>query len=68
MGIGGGRLGRKLTQLDYGLRGQIADGMLVRVSSFGAKDEEGQFALQQRFLSDLYVAMPLAMRGRYFGT
>lgn len=60
-------LGRKLTQLEYGLKGQIADGMLVRVSSIGPQDPQLQYELQRGFLAELREAMPAAARDRYFG-
>jgi EpsI family protein len=59
-------LDRKLAQLRYGLRGQIPDGMLVRVSTVGLGEAEG-FALQHRFLQSLRQAMPAAVASRYFG-
>jgi EpsI family protein len=60
-------LGRKLQQIRYGLRGQIPDGMLVRVSSFSNSQTEA-FALQQGFLEQMYQAVPADVRGRYFGS
>jgi len=59
--------GRKLAQIRYGLKGQIPDGMLVRVSSISNSEPES-FALQQRFLEQMYVAVPAEMRSRYFGS
>ena len=59
-------LGRKLEQIRYGLRGQIPDGMLVRVSSISSSPNEA-FALQQGFLEQLYAAVPADVRMRYFG-
>lgn len=59
-------LGRKLQQIRYGLKGEIPDGMLVRVSSISAA-EKPAFELQQRFLDQLYRAVPAEVRGRYFG-
>ena len=58
--------GRKLQQIRYGLRGQIPDGMLVRVSSVSPVPAES-FAVQQRFLEQLHTAVPAAVRPRYFG-
>lgn len=60
-------VGRKIQQIRYGLQGKIPDGMLVRVSSISPMTEPA-FALQQRFLEQLYDAVPQAVRGRYFGT
>ncbi|MDE2368742.1 MAG: EpsI family protein [Burkholderiales bacterium] len=58
--------GRKLEQLRYGLRGQIPDGMLVRVSAISSSIEQS-YALQQRFLEQMYAAIPTPVRTRYFG-
>lgn len=60
-------LGRKLQQLRFGLAGWIADGMLVRISSFGAPDA-GTFALHGRFARALAAAMDPSVRRRYFGS
>lgn len=60
-------LGRKLQQIRYGLKGQIPDGMLVRVSSISASEAEA-YALQQGFLQQLYATVPSEVRGRYFGS
>jgi EpsI family protein len=59
-------LGRKLEQIKYGLKGQIPDGMLVRVSSISNSNEEA-FAMQQRFLEQMHTAVPAAVQSRYFG-
>ena len=60
-------VGRKLAQIRYGLRGQIPDGMLVRVSSISTSETEA-FALQKGFLDQMYQAVPTEVRGRYFGS
>lgn len=60
-------LSRKLDQLRFGLKGQIPDGMLIRVSTVGLPQEES-FAVQQEFLETLYGSIPLTVRGRYFGS
>lgn len=59
-------LGRKLQQIRYGLKGQIPDGMLVRVSSISPALESG-FAVQQRFIEQMHTAVPEAVKTRYFG-
>lgn len=59
-------LGRKLQQIRYGLKGQIPDGMLVRVSSISAS-ESAAFALQSGFLEQMYAVVPADVRSRYFG-
>ncbi len=57
---------QKLGQLAYGVRGLIADGLLMRVSSIGS-DEAAAAELHARFVRDLHQAMPPALRPRYFG-
>ena len=59
-------LGQKLAQMRYGLRGVIADGMLVRVSSIDADMTRGH-ALQAGFLDDLSRAMNSPSLDRVFG-
>ena len=49
--------GRKLAQLRYGLRGQIADGMLIRISSLEANAGRA-FRLHESFVADLEQALP----------
>ncbi len=58
---------RKLEQMRYGLRGLIADGMIVRVSTVGFS-EPAAFEVQNRFIADLNAAVPRAVRARYFGS
>lgn len=60
-------LSRKLDQLRYGLRGQIPDGMLLRVSTVGLPEDQA-FSVQQEFLEALYSAVSPAVRNRYFGS
>lgn len=50
-------LQRKLVQLRYGLRGQIPDGALVRVSSL-TRQPAADFALHARFIADLQRSLP----------
>ena len=57
---------RKYEQLRYGLRGQIPDGLLFRVSSIGDNYSEN-FKLQEKFLNDLAASMAHSMLTRYFG-
>ena len=59
-------LGRKLQQIRYGLKGEIPDGMLVRVSSISPSTAES-YSLQLRFLQQMYGAVPAGVRARYFG-
>lgn len=46
----------KLAQLSYGMRGQVPDGVLIRVSSIDP-DEAAAFKVQQRFISDMARAV-----------
>ncbi len=58
--------GRKYEQIRYGLRGEIPDGLLFRVSSIGNSDTEN-FKLQDKFLNDLAANMNPGILPRYFG-
>lgn len=60
-------LSRKLDQLRFGLRGQIPDGMLLRVSTVGLGQAQS-FSIQEEFLQTLFEAMSPAIRVRYFGS
>lgn len=57
---------QKLAQMRYGLRGVIADGMLVRVSSIDA-DMTHAHGLQASFIGEMAAAMPSEARARVFG-
>lgn len=59
---------RKLTQLQYGLRGLIADGMLVRVSSLTNNRQQLDYSLHDRFLADMEAAIPGGYKTRFFGS
>lgn len=59
---------RKLTQLQYGLRGLIADGMLVRVSSLTNSRQQLDYSLHDRFLADMEAAIPGEFKTRFFGS
>lgn len=60
-------VGRKLEQMRYGLRGQIPDGMLVRVSTVGLQDSEA-YRIQSQFIEELYAQVSPSVRARYFGS
>jgi EpsI family protein len=60
------RTERKLEQIRYGLRGEVPDGMLVRVSSIG-RDVAAGFALQLTFLQALASGIPEAYKSRIIG-
>ena len=57
---------QKLAQMRYGIRGVIADGMLVRVSSIDT-DREQALGLQSGFITELAAAIPEPGRSRVFG-
>lgn len=57
---------RRVT-ISYGLRGDIPDGVLFRVSSID-KSQERAFALQDRFIKQILAAVPSARRGRLIGS
>lgn len=59
-------IGQKLAQMRYGLRGIIADGMLVRLSNIDPNMARGH-ALHETFSGDLYAAVSEAARLRIFG-
>jgi EpsI family protein len=50
------RLGRLLAQLEYGLHGEIPDGMLVRISNLSA-DSRGSYAEHAVFLNAMLGAL-----------
>lgn len=51
----------------YGLRGEVPDGVLVRVSSIDA-DATAAFIVQQRFVKELLSALSMPQRARLLGT
>lgn len=57
---------QKLAQLRYGVRGQIPDGMLVRVSSIGT-DPKAAHGLQARFVSEMVKSIDSERRLRIVG-
>lgn len=59
-------LDMKFVQFQHGLRGVVADGMLVRVSSIG-KDPDREFSLHDRFSADLLGAIDAPARKRVAG-
>jgi len=61
------RTERKLAQLRYGLKGLVADGMLIRVSSVDRDTKHG-FQVQEGFLRELAVATPAQSKSRVLGT
>lgn len=59
-------IGQKLAQLRYGVRGVIADGMLVRVSSIDPEPDRA-FAVHDRFVTDLLHTLDGPQRARVAG-
>ncbi|GCL65116.1 exosortase-associated protein EpsI, B-type [Pseudaquabacterium pictum] len=59
-------IGQKLAQMRYGVRGIVADGMLMRVSNIEADMAKGH-QLQARFITDLAGQMDAASASRVFG-
>lgn len=53
--------------IQYGLRGQVPDGVLVRVSSID-NDNVAAFLLQERFIQDLLQSLQPAHRARLLGS
>ena len=57
---------QKLQRLAYGLSGKIPDGMLVRVSTIQASEEQA-YRLQDRFVADMLAALDGPARVRLLG-
>jgi len=60
-------VGQKLAQMRYGLRGVIADGMLVRISSIGTAPEVA-YTEHEKFAQALQRTMGSSARARVFGS
>ena len=58
---------KKLTEMRYGLRGRVPDGMLVRVSSID-RDTANAHRIQAEFAADLVAAIAPEHRSRFSGT
>ena len=59
-------LRQKFTQLGYGFRGTVPDGMLVRISSLSS-DDAAAYKLQDGFAAQLLAAVPEDARTRFGG-
>ena len=57
---------RKLAEIRHGLRGEVVDGLLFRVSSIDRNTEEG-FRLQDAFIRDVVAAMTPSARRQLVG-
>jgi EpsI family protein len=60
------RTEQKLVQIRYGLKGEIPDGMLVRISSID-RDSVNALRLQAEFAAELGHVIPVAFRSRVLG-
>lgn len=61
-----GGVTKKLAEMQYGLRGEVPDGLLFRVSSID-RDSAKAFEMQSRFISDLVKEIDPAFRSRIAG-
>lgn len=61
-----GAIEQNLARVGYGLKGQIPDGILFRVSEISL-DVDKSFALQELFVSELLQAMPADTRKVFVG-
>jgi EpsI family protein len=61
-----GGLDRKLSEIRHGLRGEIVDGLLFRVSSIDRNFDQG-FAVQDAFIRDLVHVLPPQARKQLVG-
>jgi EpsI family protein len=61
-----GNIEQGLARLQYGLVGQVADGLLVRVSSI-SRQPEGAYRLQAEFVDDLLRSLPRSDRRYLIG-
>ena len=57
---------RKIAEIRHGLRGEIVDGLLFRVSSIDRNTEEG-FRVQDAFIRDVVAAMSAGARRQLVG-
>jgi EpsI family protein len=57
---------QKLQRLAYGLSGKIPDGMLVRVSTIQANEDDA-YRVQDRFVTDMLDVMAPKDRARLLG-
>jgi EpsI family protein len=61
-----GGFDKRWAEIRHGLRGEIVDGVLMRVSTIDA-DSQAAFQLQDRFVADLLSALPASTRHRLSG-
>lgn len=61
-----GRMSKKFTEMRYGLKGEIPDGLLFRVSSIST-DSQSAFYIQEVFIRDLINGLSPYLQGRIAG-
>lgn len=59
-------LDKKLVEMSYGLRGQIPDGMLIRISSIDAESPHA-YLMQDRFISEMLSSLDPQSRQKVIG-
>jgi EpsI family protein len=64
--ISNGVVDNQLSRLKYGLQGLIPDGALIRVSTIGLS-KDASFQLQDKFIKDLFAAIPAQDRKFFLG-
>lgn len=60
-------LSRMMAQITYGLKGEIPDGLLIRVSSI-SEDEKESYAIQNMFIKQWLKSLPEPLRTRLIGS
>jgi len=58
---------RRMISIEYGMRRQIPDGLLVRVSSIDASSSQA-YSMHERFLADMVAQMPKSDRDLVVGS
>lgn len=61
-----GGAAKKIAEMRYGMRGEIPDGLLFRVSSID-RDSAAAFATQEQFIEALLPVLPAEVRSRVAG-
>jgi len=61
-----GGIAKKLAEMQYGMAGYIADGLLFRVSSIEPDPQDG-YTLHETFSRDMMAGLPAEVRQRLIG-
>lgn len=61
-----GSFSRKIIEIQHGMRGEIADGLLFRISSID-RDSESAFVAQEKFINDLLANLSIEDRAKLIG-